>query len=104
MQLVVDGKISMAPRFLVLDGKEAAVGDMDDSGKNGKILKIKAERVQPAKDNRVSLLVTVESLENGKRRVIATPQIIAIENERATLEWKEEKRSMRLSALVSRAP
>lgn len=103
MKYSVNGRLESSPRVVVNEGKEAEIGDTDASGKNGRFIKVKAERVASKAGNQVRLHVRIETLENGKRKLVASPELVVLENENASMEIAEKGGGkVAFSALVTR--
>jgi len=89
-----DGKLLSAPRLSVIEGETARVSETNDAG--GSFVEVIAkEQKENSAAGKGSVLVqlTVGGIDaKGKQTIYGTPQIIALENETATITTRDVKK------------
>jgi hypothetical protein len=108
-KIFMDGKMTTAPTVVVSEGKTAEISDMETSpaGKKGKkaegtYLAVTAHSV-PNDDKQVFLQMVVGKIKDGKRQIVGTPQLMALENEEAAMEIEENNRQLfKIATVVTR--
>lgn len=99
MEVKVDGKLQSAPVLQVREGKMASVSERTDKG--GTFVDVEANQ---SKGGSVLMHFTVGTLDaKGKRTVLATPVIMALESEPATFQIKEKGKIVSLKVTADRS-
>ena len=103
MKLMIDGKLVSSPRIVVNEGKKAEISDQNKKGGDGNFMEVTAHRVPSDDDDQAFLQMVVGRIRDGKREIIGTPQVMALENEEAAMEVGEgEKQLFKVTVKVTR--
>lgn len=99
LEVKKDGQLLAAPRLSVIEGETASITQQTEKGHTF-VEVLAKERTDKTKG--VLVAVTVGEIDaKGKRKIVAEPQIMALENETASMTVKEKKKKGKDAAEVS---
>lgn len=102
-QLSLDGKVVSSPRVVAQEGTKTELSDVNKKTKTGTFIEVTPHRVDSERDNQTFLQMVVGKIVDGKKEIISTPQLMAMENEEAAMEIGEGDRQIfKISAKVTR--
>jgi hypothetical protein len=93
MQLSASGKVLAAPRLTISEGSKASISERADSGDI--FLEITAQEASPNKGILMQFAYGTVGA-SGERKVLARPQLIALENFSSELKFDSEGEPLRL--------
>lgn len=91
------GQLVAEPRLSVIEGETATITQTNEKG--GSFVEVTAKEAGPGQVRVEFLVGDIDA--KGKRTTVATPQIIALENETASLTSTETAKGKRAAADVS---
>lgn len=105
MKLSLDGKLVSSPRVVINEGKKAEISDQNTKDGTGTFMEVTVQRVPSEDDDQALLQMVVGRYVKGKKEILGSPQIMALENEEAAMEIGEgDNQLYKVSAKVSRVP
>jgi|GEM_PF-5040321 len=103
MKLSFDGKLVASPRVVINEGKKAEISDNNAATGEGNFIELLVNRVPSKDDDQAAVQMIVGRLKNGKKEIVGSPQIVALENEESAMEISEgEKQLFKVNVTVSR--
>jgi type II secretory pathway component GspD/PulD (secretin) len=103
MDLSINGKLVSSPRVIALAGEKASVTQRLEKSKNGTFIEVVATEDQGEFKGILMKFVVGTIDRDGKKTILATPSIIATENEKAEVSVSDNgKQEYALSVIASR--
>jgi len=103
LQLSMNGKLVSSPKMIVNEGQKAEISEVNKKTGNGTFLEVATQRLDANPDKQAILQIVIGKITKGKREIVSSPQIVALENEEASMEENTGNRQVyKISAVVTR--
>ncbi|WP_413290623.1 hypothetical protein [Bdellovibrio sp. HCB337] len=104
MELSIDGKKVASPSLIALEGEKASISQRNENSKDGSFIEVvTTQEKSETNSNMITLSFVVGTIDrDGKRTILASPRVITIENEKATVSIDQEDQDEVSLSVVAR--